>query len=123
MAPCIHLYRVRYSALGRRIVHCLVVSNFWIHCHWESGELIEGQYPDAMDTCKYGRKAFVNDTLPIPGPIFSVPFYPDNPNMPPSYSSSNFLALFVNTIFFGFYLKKSNHTILLLSHILLLVKF
>ena len=93
------LYRVWCSALGQRIVHCLVVSNFWIHHHWESGELIQGQYTDAMDTCKYVRKAFVNDTLPVPGSIFPVPFYPNNSNIPPLYSSSNFLALFVNTIF------------------------
>ena len=94
---------------GWRIVHFLVVSNFQIHHCWESGELIQCQYPDAMDTCKYVKKAFVNDTLPVLGPIFPVPFYPDDSNIPPSYSSSdsspvgplpsNLLALFVNMIF------------------------
>jgi hypothetical protein len=58
---------------GQRIVQFLVVSNFCIYRHWESGELIQSQYPDAMASCKYVRKAFVNDTLPVPGPIFRRP--------------------------------------------------
>jgi hypothetical protein len=94
---------------GQRLVHFLVVSNFRIQHCWESGELIQCQYPDVMDSCKYVRKAFVNDTLPVPGPIFPAPFYPDDSNSPPSYSSSDsfpvtpppsdLLALFANTIF------------------------
>ena len=89
---------------GQRIVWFLV-SNFQIHHRWELGELIQSQYPDAMTSCKYVRKAFVNDTLPVPGPIFPVPFYPDDSIIPPSYSSpvgpplSNPLAMFANTIF------------------------
>ena len=58
---------------GQRIVRFLVVLNFQIYCCWESGELIQSQYPDVMASCKYVRKAFVNDTLPVPGPIFPVP--------------------------------------------------
>ena len=90
---------------GQRIVWFLVVSNFRIYRRWELGELIQSQYPDAMASCKYVRKAFVNDTLPVPGPIFPVPFYPDDLVIPPSYSSSvrpplsNPLAMFANTIF------------------------
>ena len=90
---------------GQRIVQFLVVSNFRIYCRWESGELIQSQYPDTMASCKYVRKAFVNNTLPVPGPIFLVPFYPDDLVIPPSYSSpvrpplSNPLAMFANTIF------------------------
>ena len=83
---------------GQRIVRFLVVLNFWIYRHWESGELIQSQYPDALASCKYVRKAFVNDTLP-------VPFYPDDLVIPPSYSllvgppPSNPLAMFANMIF------------------------
>ena len=90
---------------GQRIVRFLVVSNFRVHRRWESGELIQSQYPEALASCKYVRKAFVNDTLPVPGPIFPVPFYPDGLVLPPSYSPfvgpppSNPLAIFANTIF------------------------
>ena len=90
---------------GQRIVRFLVVSNFWIYCRWELGELIQSQYPDTMASCKYVRKAFVNDTLLVPSPIFPVPFYPDDLVIPPSYSllvgppPSNPLAMFANMIF------------------------
>ena len=96
---------------GQRIVWFLVVSNFRIHHHWESEELIQSQYPDAMASCKYVRKAFVNNTLPVPGPIFPVPFYPDDLVIPPSYSSSvgpplsNPLAMFANMIFHYMYVS------------------
>ena len=89
---------VRRDVDGQRIVRFLVVSNFRIYHRWESGELIQFQYPDALASCKYVRKAFVNDTLP-------VPFYPDDLVIPPSYSPfvgpppSNPLAIFANTIF------------------------
>ena len=66
-----------------------MVLNFWIHHHWKSGELVQGQYPDIMDTCRYAKKAFVNDTLLVPGLIFPVPFYPDDSNTPSSYSAFN----------------------------------
>ena len=37
-----------------------------------------------MDSCKYVKKAFVNDTLFVLGPIFPVPFYSDDSNIPHS---------------------------------------
>ena len=37
-----------------------------------------------MDSCKYVKKAFVNDTLPVLGLIFPVPFYSDDSNIPHS---------------------------------------
>ena len=83
-----------------------MVSNFWIYCRWELGELIQSQYPDTIASCKYVKKAFVNDTLPVLGPIFPVPFYPDDLVIPPSYSSSvgpplsNPLAMLANMIFY-----------------------
>ena len=78
---------------GQRIVCFLVVSNFWIYRHWESGELIQSQYPEALASCKYVRKAFVNDTLPVPSPIFPVPFYPDDLVIPPLLSDLLLLIL------------------------------
>jgi hypothetical protein len=74
---------------GRRVVRFLVVSNSRVHRRWELG--VGGQharYPAALDSRKYTRKAFADDTLPVPGPIFPIPFYPDCPISPPSYTSS-----------------------------------
>jgi hypothetical protein len=95
---------------GSRIVRYLVVSNFRVHRRWELGVATRFErYPEALDSRKYVRKAFADDALPVPGPIFSIPFYPDCPVMPPSYyppdsspddpSFSNSLAAFANTIF------------------------
>ena len=72
----------------------------WKGCRWPENSPVSGgiELSDLYTT-------FVNDTLPIPSPIFPVPFYPDDLVIPPSYSPfvgpppSNPLAIFANTIF------------------------
>jgi hypothetical protein len=74
---------------GQRIVRFLVVSNFRVHRRWELGESTRYvRYPEALDSRKYVRKAFADDTLPVPGPIFPIPFYPDISSILPSYPAS-----------------------------------
>lgn len=93
---------------GSRIVWYLVVSNLRVHHHRELRALTRFEwYPEALDSHRYVRKAFADDTLPIAGPI--IAYYSDCPSLPPTYSSfpssseehgaSNSLSSFANAVF------------------------
>ena len=53
---------------GQRIVQFLVVSNFRIYRRWESGELIQSQYPDALASCKYSMSGRLFSMTPFLSP-------------------------------------------------------
>jgi hypothetical protein len=75
---------------GSRIVRFLVVSNFRIHRRLELGVSTQHvRYPDALDSRKYVRRALPDDTLPTPGPIFPIPFYPDISLILPTYPAAD----------------------------------
>ena len=106
------------DTFGKRIIRFLVVSNFRVFrpedvISWEVGRCrVLWKYPMAGMPQRFARRAQYINCLPVPGPLFPIPFYPedtednheDDPEDTKISSSPSYLSHFLSIFSFsGFF--------------------